>query len=95
MNTQDYLIVIEPTQTGFSAYSPDLSGCITVGDTVEQTRKFMQEAIELYIEELIENGENVPQPGKLKDQLNIIGDLLSGTYFAFIPNQLGLQLKSA
>jgi predicted RNase H-like HicB family nuclease len=47
-----YLIIIEPTQTGFSAYSPDLPGCITVGDTVEQTREHMQEAIDLYMEEL-------------------------------------------
>jgi predicted RNase H-like HicB family nuclease len=47
MNTRDYLIIIEPTKTGFSAYSPDLDGCITVGDTVEETRKNMAEAIEL------------------------------------------------
>lgn len=46
-----HLIIIEPTQTGFSAYSPDFPGCITVGETVEQTRKHMQEAIELYKEE--------------------------------------------
>ncbi len=52
MNAQDYLTIIEPTQTGFSAYSPDLPGCITVGYTIEETRKNMQEAIELYIEEL-------------------------------------------
>jgi len=55
MNTQDYLIIIEPTQTGFSAYSPDLMGCIRVGETVEDTRKHMQEAIELYLEELLDS----------------------------------------
>ena len=52
MSSCNYLIIIEPTKTGFSAYSPDLPGCITVGDTVEQTREHMREAIELYMEEL-------------------------------------------
>ncbi len=87
MNTGDYLIIIEPTNTGFSAYSPDLNGCITVGETVEETRKNMQEAIELYLEELAENGEAIPAPKKLKDQINTIGDLQNGTFIAFIPNQ--------
>ncbi|MFI5196961.1 MAG: type II toxin-antitoxin system HicB family antitoxin, partial [Chitinophagales bacterium] len=91
----EYLIIIEPTKTGFSAYSPDLPGCITVGNTVEQTRENMQEAIDLYIEELIESGENIPRPGKLKDQINTIGDLQSGTFIAFIPNQIGFHAKSA
>jgi predicted RNase H-like HicB family nuclease len=96
MNSYDYLIVIEPTQTGFSAFSPDLNGCITVGETVEQTRKNMEEAIELYLEELIENGEAIPAPTKLTDQINTIGDLQNGTFIAFIPNHFDqLHAKSA
>ncbi len=95
MNTQEYLIVIEPTQTGFSAYSPDLPGCITVGETVEQTRTNMEEAIELYLEEMTETGEDIPTPRKLKDQINNIGDLQSGTFIAFIPNHVDLHAKSA
>ena len=91
MNALQFLIVIEPTQTGYSAYSPDLPGCITVGDTVEQTREHMQEAIELYIEEF----ENMPYPRNLKDQVNTIGDLQTGTFIAFIPNQIEFHAKSA
>ena len=95
MNTQEYLIVIEPTQTGFSAYGPDLPGCITVGETVEQTRANMEEAIELYLEELTDAGEDIPTPRKLKDQINTIGDLQSGTFIAFIPNHVDFHAKSA
>jgi len=95
METPEYLIIIEPTKTGFSAYSPDLQGCITVGETVEQTRENMEEAIELYLEELAESGENIPVPRKLKDQVNMIGDLQSGTFIAFIPNHVGFHAKSA
>lgn len=95
MNTGEYLIIIEPTKTGFSAYSPDLPGCITVGETVEQTREHMQEAIALYIEELIESGENIPQPRRLNDQISSIGKLPSGTFIAFVSNHAGYHAKSA
>ena len=43
-------MVIEKTDTGFSAFSPDVPGCITVGKTVESTIVNMREAIELYME---------------------------------------------
>jgi predicted RNase H-like HicB family nuclease len=92
---QDYLIIIEPTQTGFSAYSPDLPGCITVGTTVEETRMHMEEAVELYIEELKETGQAIPQPKNLKDQVNTIGNLQRGTFIAFFPNADNFHAKSA
>ena len=85
MNSEEYLIVIEPTQTGFSSYSPDLPGCITVGETVEQTRENMREAIELYIEELMGAGEGIPAPRKIGDQVDTIGLIHGGTYIAFVP----------
>jgi len=53
MNVIDYTIVIEPTDSGFSAYSPNVPGCITVGETVEQTIQHMEEAVALNIEELV------------------------------------------
>ena len=85
MNSEEYLIIIEPTQTGFSSYSPDLPGCISVGETVEQTRENMRDAIELYIEELVEAGQEVPAPGKIGDQVNTIGAIHRGIYIAFVP----------
>ncbi len=47
-----YLIVIEPTDTGFSACSPDLPGCVSTGATREEVERNMQEAIELHLEGL-------------------------------------------
>jgi predicted RNase H-like HicB family nuclease len=55
-----YLIVIEPTGTGFSAYSPDLPGCIATGGTREQCEGNMREAIEFHLDGLREQGEPVP-----------------------------------
>lgn len=51
-----YLVVIEKTDTGFSAYVPDLPGCITVGDTREETEEHIQAAILLHLEGMKEDG---------------------------------------
>ncbi len=72
-----------------------MPGCITVGETVEQTRKHMEEAIELYVEELTETGEIVPTPRKLQERVNMIGNLKSGTFIAFVPNHTDYHAKSA
>jgi len=42
-----YLIILEKTSTGYSAYSPDLPGCVSAGNTAEETEANMREAIEL------------------------------------------------
>ncbi len=57
-----YLIVIEPTATGFSAYSPDLPGCAPTGATREECEANMREAIAFHLDGLREEGEPVPQP---------------------------------
>ena len=58
-----YLVVIEPTQTGFSAYSPDLPGCVSTGRTREEVEKNMREAITFHVDSLREEGQAVPEPG--------------------------------
>ncbi len=57
-----YLIVIEPTKTGFSAYSPDLPGCISTGQTRDEVESNMHEAIEFHLEGLREEGYAIPEP---------------------------------
>jgi predicted RNase H-like HicB family nuclease len=57
-----YLIIIEPTGTGFSAYSPDLPGCASTGATRDQCERNMQEAIEFHLDGLRAEGEPIPQP---------------------------------
>jgi predicted RNase H-like HicB family nuclease len=58
-----YLIVIEPTSTGFSAYSPDLPGCASTGATRDECETNMREAIEFHLDGLREEGEPIPPPG--------------------------------
>ena len=57
-----YLIVIEQTETGFSAYSPDLPGCVATGGTVEETERSMRDAIEFHIDGMRADGLQIPPP---------------------------------
>jgi predicted RNase H-like HicB family nuclease len=58
-----YAIVIEKApDSNYSAYVPDLPGCITTGETIEDIERLMQEAIEFHIEGLREDGLPIPEP---------------------------------
>ena len=60
--TKRYLIVMEATNTGYSASSPDLPGCIATGSTESDVEQRMRQAIELHVAGLREQGEPVPEP---------------------------------
>jgi predicted RNase H-like HicB family nuclease len=57
-----YLVVVEKTGTGFSAFSPDLDGCVAAGATREEVERNMHEAIELHLEAMAEDGIPAPEP---------------------------------
>ena len=59
---RSYLIIVEPTPTGFSAYSPDLPGCIATGAKRDEVEREMQAAIQFHIDGLREDGHPVPEP---------------------------------
>lgn len=57
-----YLIVIEQTDFGFSAYSPDLPGCVSTGHSRDEVENNMKEAIAFHLDGLREEGQPVPEP---------------------------------
>ena len=57
-----FLVIIEKGGQNYGAYSPDLPGCVAVGDTVEEVEKNMQEAIKMHIRGMIEDHEPIPIP---------------------------------
>ena len=61
-----YLILIESTETGYSAYSPDLPGCVAIGSTPEEVHQNMQDAIEFHLE-----GFPIPTPQTAIDYIEI------------------------
>jgi predicted RNase H-like HicB family nuclease len=66
MTERRYLIVIEGAEDeNYSAYAPDLPGCVATGASVEQCEREMRDAIALHIEGLRETGQPVPEPSAL------------------------------
>lgn len=57
-----YLIVIEETGTGYSAYSPDLPGCVATGWTRGEVEQRIHKAISSHLQDLRREGEAVPEP---------------------------------
>lgn len=62
-----FLIVVEKANGNYSAYSPDLPGCVATGVTREETEKNMYEAIEIHICGLLEDGLPVPEPNSFAE----------------------------
>jgi predicted RNase H-like HicB family nuclease len=57
-----FLVIIEKGKENYGAYSPDLPGCVAVGDTPEEVEKNMQEAIKMHLQGMIEDNEPTPKP---------------------------------
>ena len=57
-----YAIIIENAGANYSAYVPDLPGCITTGATIEETKRNMAEAIVFHLEGMREDGLLIPEP---------------------------------
>lgn len=66
-----YTVFIEPTGSGFSAYVPDLPGCVAAASSLDETRQLIREAIEFHIEGMRMNGEKVPEPTRFVEQIEV------------------------
>lgn len=66
-----FAIVVEKTENNFSAYVPDLPGCIATGQTLEETEYEIRQAILFHIEGLRDDGLPIPQPSSIVDYLEI------------------------
>ena len=68
-----FLAVIEKAHGNYSAYSPDLPGCIATGSTMEEVERNIHEAIQLHVRGLIEDGEPVPESQSFAEYIAIQG----------------------
>ncbi|MFB0552283.1 MAG: type II toxin-antitoxin system HicB family antitoxin [Phycisphaerae bacterium] len=66
-----YLVIIEKTKTGYSAFSPDLPGCIAAGSNKKEVEKNMKEAIAFHLEGMGQEGLEVPQPNSFSTYLEV------------------------
>lgn len=67
----DYLVIYEKTPTGYSAYVPDLPGCISTGATLEETQGNMAEAVSGHLAVMREFGDPFPEPTTVAERLAI------------------------
>lgn len=66
-----YAVVIEAADGNYSAYVPDLPGCVAVGDTVDEVEEMIREAIAFHLEGMKLNGELISQPSSLCQYIEI------------------------
>lgn len=66
-----YMVVIEKGESSFGAYVPDLPGCIAVGESEEEVKKLIREAIVFHLEDLTEAGNETPEPKSKSEYIEI------------------------
>ncbi len=59
---KEYTVIYERAGSNFSAYVPDLPGCIATGDTLEETKQIMREAMRLHLDLMRRDGDPIPEP---------------------------------
>ena len=66
-----FLVVIEKANDNYSAYSPDLPGCVATGGTREEAERNMHEAIELHVRGLKEDGLPIPESNSIAEYITV------------------------
>jgi len=66
-----FLVVIEKADGNYSAYSPDLPGCVATGSTKEEAEKMMREAVDMHVRGLVEDGLPVPESNSFAEYVAV------------------------
>ena len=66
-----FLVVVEKAENNFSAYSPDLPGCVATGTTIEETTANMREAVRMHIDGLLEDNLPIPEPQSRAEYVSV------------------------
>jgi predicted RNase H-like HicB family nuclease len=66
-----YAVIFEKTETGYSAYVPDLPGCVAAGSTLEEAAELIRGAVEMHLETMREDGDPIPVPTTVADCVTI------------------------
>ena len=65
----NYCIIIEKASDNYGVFSPDVLGCISTGDTIEEALEMIEEALAMHLETMIEDGDPLPEPRPLADHI--------------------------
>jgi len=75
-----YLIIVEKTETGYSAFSPDVPGCGSTGNTKDEVERNIQEAIEFHLEGLRQEGYEIPEPTTYSSYIDIAAQVTPNNF---------------
>ncbi|MCE5279219.1 MAG: type II toxin-antitoxin system HicB family antitoxin [Planctomycetaceae bacterium] len=67
----NYLVIIEKADHNYSAYVPDLPGCVATGKTRAAVRKAIQTAVKMHLQGMREDGERIPKPHAQAEMLDV------------------------
>jgi len=67
----DYTVIYEETPTGFSAYLPDLPGCVAAAGTRREVERLIRSAVEMHLEGMRDDGEPLPSPSTWADTVSV------------------------
>jgi predicted RNase H-like HicB family nuclease len=66
-----YAVIFEKTGTGYSAYVPDLPGCVAAGATLDETEGLIRGAVEMHLETMREDGDPIPKPTTIAEYIAV------------------------
>lgn len=66
-----YAVIVEEGETSFSAYAPDLPGCVAVAETRDEVVRLIEEAIEFHVDGLRQDGQPIPEPSSSIEYVEI------------------------
>ncbi len=67
----EFTVLIEKSDNGYAAYLPDLPGCVAAGDTIDETKDLIAEAVASHLEIMAECGDPIPEPNSLAQTLSV------------------------
>ena len=81
----EFTVLIEKSDNGYAAYLPDLPGCVAAGDTIEETRNLIAEAVASHLELMAEDGDPMPEPNSLAQTIAVYP--VGSTYHTRFPDE--------
>ncbi|MFH7028134.1 MAG: type II toxin-antitoxin system HicB family antitoxin [Heteroscytonema crispum UTEX LB 1556] len=67
-----YAVMIEKGECSYGAYVPDLPGCVAVGETIEEVKALIAEAMEFHIKRMLEDGLAIPKPTTIAHEVEVV-----------------------
>lgn len=66
-----YAVIYEKSTTGYSAYIPDLPGCVAAAATLEEAEQLIRDAVAMHLEGMREDGDAIPEPSTVADYVTV------------------------